>query len=806
MSEEGKQGNKRGRWLWVSGTVIAVTGFVLIVLPIVIEWGAEKWLRENGATQANIADIDLNLFTGRMAVYGLKAGVTEGRTLKVAVARLEINWQALFKRQIEVERIELTDAVIDVRPLSGKVPTGLAIGELAFFPVAASASKPEPENRNNNDWGIGIHAMVVNNVSINHFDSSLMNNHLQIKHLQLGMLASWLKDNPVKLVAELLVNGAYFHIDSELLPFQQSPQAVANIRLSSLSLKNYAAFIEPAGLFNPAGDIDFDLALEVGYKDNSELDLKLAGSVILNNFHAEFDDIVIGQEALNWQGKVSYLVNLTDSAASVLTSEGEVILNNLKINNKKSGLTLLDLSRAGFTQIKVAKPGDISVAEASLTQIQALKNTQLSDETVFVKLERILLNDITLSEIKHVAIDEVTLEQLAVDVEISRDGKIVLLDDLGKSSSGPAQKKSVAAEQKTEKSDFTFEIGQLNVTQNSVIKFVDNSVTPGYQMDMSPFRLTLKKINNAMPKQPVELSLDTGLGEYATFTLTGTLQPFAEKTSGQLKGNLKSLDLPPLSSYSGKYIGYYFQRGRLNTQFDIRIVEDKLDVNNTLVLNKLLLEEMDSETARGFSKKLGMPLNAALDLLRDSDDNIEFDLPVKGNLKDPEFELSGVIDLALTRSMQVAAMSYIKNALQPLGTIMLVSDIFGKVTALQFQPLIFDAGSAKFNDEGYVYLEKLATVLNERPKLQLTLCGISTLADQQVIEAQRKIVPENTEKKSSEKPADIRMVLLDLATQRGEHVKNYFITQKGISPERLFSCNAKFSDDKDVLPGVAISL
>ena len=72
--------------------------------------------------------------------------------------------------------------------------------------------------------------------------------------------------------------------------------------------------------------------------------------------------------------------------------------------------------------------------------------------------------------------------------------------------------------------------------------------------------------------------------------------------------------------------------------------------------------------------------------------------------------------------------------------------------------------------------------------------------------------PDNNsskDKKSQEENATItisREQLLELAKVRGEKVKRYFVGDKSISAERIFSCQPSINDDEESSPSVEISL
>ncbi len=91
-----------------------------------------------------------------------------------------------------------------------------------------------------------------------------------------------------------------------------------------------------------------------------------------------------------------------------------------------------------------------------------------------------------------------------------------------------------------------------------------------------------------------------------------------------------------------------------------------------------------------------MPVDVALDLLRDSDDRISLKLPVSGSLTDPQFGTGDIIRQATQSALQNAAMSYVKSALQPLGTIMLVGNLAAKAARPRFEPVAMFLAKPRF--------------------------------------------------------------------------------------------------------------
>ena len=95
----------------------------------------------------------------------------------------------------------------------------------------------------------------------------------------------------------------------------------------------------------------------------------------------------------------------------------------------------------------------------------------------------------------------------------------------------------------------------------------------------------------------------------------------------------------------------------------------------------------------------------------------------------------------------------------------------------------------------------MAKLLEERSKLQLTLCGRAVPADRQALleQAQGKRGQRSTETDVSEEQ------LQEFAERRSVAVRDRLV-ELGVDSERLFLCSPKFVDDESAQPGVDILL
>ncbi len=508
------------------------------------------------------------------------------------------------------------------------------------------------------------------------------------------------------------------------------------------------------------------------------------------------------------KGEIRYQGALHPFAASP-TFDGELTINELDLATfaalvPQSDFTINQLTLNHQSHIKGAFPNDGALqfnleGDATLNNIDVI--AALNNET-YLKTASIAINNIDVQYPTSVSIGEIIISDL--DAALLKDSEGNLLTKAKPADTEPTTASNNTPPQKEQSPSLIFNIESLSIEGNSALAFSDASVSPQFNIKLQPLSLSLGRINSANPTAETPLSLSAGINEIGATKLTGHLSPLADKLTVNLNNRLTELELPMLSPYTEQAIGYQLRQGRLSAKTALEINGDQLQVTNKLTLTKLSVKESDPEKAQGLIEQLEMPLDSALDLLRDGDDNIVFDLPINGSLNDPHFELGGVMKLAIGKGMKMAAMKYLTNALQPLGTLLLVKDIVGIIAKPRFKPLNFEAGKSELNSDSIAYLDKLAELLIDRPKLTISLCGIANQDDQTIFSS----IEQQAEKIDSA-PVTAKEQLHALATARADNARTH-LNQQGIGSNQLFACNPEINpengDSESIVEGIDIIL
>lgn len=832
------------RLITVSTILVALTVVILVSLPLATRHYLQQWLRDQGASQATVEDIDFNPFTGRAAIIGLVADGTDGARLSVKTARVDVRWWPLTSRRIYIESVELTGVHADVEQDTDGF---LKLGGLELPPIAGD--DPEAEAPPGEPWGFGSERLDIRDSLIT-FTDQRITSRVAINHLRLGEQFTWRPEQPLELQLQAAVNDAPLSLSGTALPWDGEPQLVANLVLQELQLEPFGTLVS---LFTPlellGGSIATELDITARYQRDA-IALNINGPLTITELNAQTAEAELAFDSLRWRGRVELKPdNKGNNAIS-----GEISLQGsaIELDHRALELPLVRLTELAVDGIEVADIEQINLSGMTLRGLALLgapdsqssehngqsagQNTGQNTGQTDVKPEpTVIVEQITLDRavLQGNALDAETMQLTNPHINLVRlpSGKIdriTQLQEVLQQSTAPVAPvaAAISATQPTDQNrvpttatesatpeysgsktaePFTVNLAQLKVDAERWLSFVDQAVTPQMTFSLSRLQLQIDQLSSGA-SQPVKVTLATG-NESMSLTATGTVTPPQPTLAANLEVKLTGLELPPFSPYLP---GYDLFSGRFSTDSQLVINGDQLDANNELLIEKLKITTRKPVTET--DAKGGLPLNLALDMLRNSKDEIRLTVPVKGSLDDPDLGLNDVIRVASQKALQKAATSYALKALQPFGTLLVVGDLAGKATRPRFAPVEMVAGTTTLVPDQQQYLDKVADLLQKRPGLSLTLCGVATPADQSPMGATGQGKPEDASTgsgpASSSTPALVALdehLLRTLAEQRTAAIIT-LLEERGVSRERLFTCREQVEQDAAANPRVEVFL
>lgn len=244
------------------------------------------------------------------------------------------------------------------------------------------------------------------------------------------------------------------------------------------------------------------------------------------------------------------------------------------------------------------------------------------------------------------------------------------------------------------------------VLSNAHLQFTDRSLQPNVNATIEQVSGTISGLSSD-ELQRADVNLAGKVDKTAPVEITGKLNPLNQKQPAELKISFKNVDLHPAGPYSGKFLGYRLNKGKLSMDLNYHIAERKLKSQNLIVVDQLMLgEKVESPDATK------LPVRLAIAVLKDRNGRIELDVPIDGSLDDPQFQLGKVINRALINVIT-------KIVTSPFAAL---SAVFGgKGEEISFQE--FDPGSSELLPASIEKLDALVKGLYERPGLQVEIEG-----------------------------------------------------------------------------------
>lgn len=251
---------RRRRWPWILLAVLLLLALAVVAgLPFAIEWGAEYWLAQQGRLDAQIANVDFNVFTGRLLVEGLAAGDTPGERLAVEEFYADLDWRPLFSKRLFLPELRARGVAVDLQ----RRPDGtLVVGGLRL------PARGEQAGEEQTPWGIGLEDVRAEAVTVGYRDA-LLNTEAVVESARLYRLKSWEPDTDAAFSLRLAWNAATARAEGTVRPFARPMRASADLDTDGIRLEWLGALAEQFGIEELEGGANADGRAEMRFDPGS---------------------------------------------------------------------------------------------------------------------------------------------------------------------------------------------------------------------------------------------------------------------------------------------------------------------------------------------------------------------------------------------------------------------------------------------------------------------------------------------------------------------------------------------------------
>ncbi|MCQ2123914.1 MAG: DUF748 domain-containing protein [Fibrobacter sp.] len=451
---------------------------------------------------------------------------------------------------------------------------------------------------------------------------------------------------------------------------------------------------------------DTDIGVTLKFADGGDLNVK-----VLFNMETQSFNVSVGLNQFALACIKPYLkdfINYKDFSGALnihLDVQGnvnDVLSSNVSGNVNLSDIVLTETSGKTIGVNRV----DVGIAKANLNENDFNVDSVVVDGA-FAHLDLLKGGktniDILLNP-KGAAADTTAADSATVSATVL-DTTTVIVPDAPADSSAQA---AAPAEQKPAEKEkpMKFVLKKLQVK--------NTSVSANDQTIKKPFSYTVSNIN--VNGSNINFNTPCTVNVGASFPGGGTLSlkykgALSDISTMDIYLSVKNLALSHFSPYSYHFTGYPISSGTLAFASENKLNKWDIDSKNTIDIYNIDVGDKDPNSEPEFN----VPMKIGLYILKDKDEKIQFDVPVKGNVQDPEFSYGKIIWKTVMNLLIKVALSPLKlvGNLAASGANALGMDL-GKNDEVVIDPL-----SNILESEQYAKAIKMTEAVVKDPKLKL---------------------------------------------------------------------------------------
>lgn len=395
-------------------------------------------------------------------------------------------------------------------------------------------------------------------------------------------------------------------------------------------------------------------------------------------------------------------VSITDLDLTV----AQPYINEYVFSELQRGILAMDAELTATSSDPFSFRGSLSLQDLSASDSQL-------DETL-VAFESLAIDAMNFSTADNsFEISEVTLNSLFARVIINEDGSSNISRSIKPTASEDITNDSDSSSDLEESTPapLAITVGQVRI-DNGAANFTDRNLPIVFNANISGLSGSAEGFATNT-SQPTNINLEGEVDEFGLVQINSVLKPFAVTDQSQIQVNFTNIDMPAMTPYVIKFAGREITEGSVDLILNYDVKSGELQANNQLVLNNLKLgERIEHPDA------MNLPLDLALALLKDGNGVIDLEIPITGDVNDPEFNFGPAIRRALSNVLT----SIVAAPFRLLGN--LVGSGEDSLESIRFLP-----GRADIAAPEREVLVKLGEALQLRPQLMLEIPPVNAIQD-----------------------------------------------------------------------------
>ena len=781
--------------------IFSLYSLIWALSPPLIRYIANSSLETFGVKLAPESLVRVNLFTSTLSIEDLTLLPASGTGMSIKRAHIHLQLRKLLWKTFSVKKI----AVEGLRLSATTQDETLVIGGVSIPNEEGDHSDDQQTSTDETSAEFTIE-LLYTSFKDTHFDITIDKANHQL-HVNEAILQSFSFDRSTQK-GDFSFNGSVDEAPISIKTAFELEKFIGEISgavsLSSYPLAQLHPYVSES-LNHIAGEASIDNTFNINLGDDDH-------TFLADHLNLSLTDLRIKKDALHYNAKQKNL-SVTNTTLSLFANKPIELDSNYKLDfyNGELGLTDSNHILASWQNIQLDQSrfrynGSLQTNIPQII-ISGLTGSQIKKEVgdnvtlpPLVNIEQLIVDNIQASD-KHLDVDVISLKKLTASAKINSNKKLASLipldsldaqggatEEVLHSDTLPASSRELEQDNNT----FNISLNKLTIDDQSTITFIDESISPNYTNTYTVSSFNIGKLDSDQIDLPTPVDIKFYGEDYSKIYLSGDTYPFKERVNTSVHLDIAEVSLPPLSPYIKDTLGFEVESGQLNTVLSLGIEEDIIKGKNELDVRGLKMGIANSDEESALKDGQAMPLNMALNLLKDKKDNLKLTIPIDGDVNDPNFGIRHFIALIVKKAAMSQAKSYLVNTFVPYAQVVSVALIGAdQLLKVRVEPLTYTPGSVLIPVSQETYITQLTQLLIDKPKLYIKTCAISTHAD------------IGLAKKPKDFSADQLDKLIEIGKEREKILKETLI-ESGIESSRILFCQPVASSSEDAPPQIQI--
>jgi len=798
--------------IWLGLIILGIYLAVWAFSPTVANWQINKQLKPFQLKLNDDATIRFNPFILKLSLdkVELTANGSEQVLASMLSAAIDINAFALFANEIAFERVEFVDLLVKVQRSESdivfagfKLPNEAESSQKIGPEISELAPDDKSASKTDKGWSLSADKIDFNQVifSIDNLKNhhEIVINHLNLARLNLSQIAQ-----KMTLDLNALIDGAPLKINGRLKNEVVGGEIDLTVDLQRLQLAKESYWLKPM-VNQISGQLDLSFQQSLRFKGSEVKVLMPSAKLSITDFNVSALGLEIANQSLSNQLS-DVVVAISPGNSPQISAGYSFNSQQTDVTDNESGDLLLSIAQLNLASSKISLDKqltpNIEFEELSIDNIIAFRKlvktqqkTEISSEPAFAEIHQLMVKDFALAD-QHLSLSVIEIQRFIGNVILDKNKQLanLVLPDL------KTQNKPVVAVENNQKEPhkqsqeqpqaLTFSLDKLIFSGDSQLTFKDKSISPEFLQKIQINTLSVENIDNRKPDNVSNIKLEVKIDEYASAKIIGSIQPFTEKINLDVVSTVKEFSLPEVSPYLKATLGFDLLSGQFDTDIKLKIVEDMIKGESHIAVRGLEISTAESGEVNTLKGQSSMPLNSALNMLKDDKGNLTLDVPLNGDVSNPEFGISGFIGLITKKAIMSAAESYLINTFVPYANVISVVRIAGEyMLKVSFENLNYSPTIVDIQPEQLAFVDQFIKLLKDKPDTQVKICAIA-------------VPTELTGQVNDLEDGKLLEQLKQISYQRGQAFKAWVVEKGAIDSSRLLLCQPQIDKTKEAKPRI----